>query len=74
MVKTEKSQIYHHVKLLSYKHNINLYQFKRYKKGSKTYWKKILFQLKVEMLERLYAKREVLKKLPWCIELNILKY
>lgn len=74
MVKTEKASIYHDVKLLAYRNNINLYQFKRYKKGSKTYWKKILFKIKVMILENIYIKRDTLKSLPWSLELLIYKY
>ena len=74
MVKTEKAEIYSRVKLLSYRLNINLYNYKRYKKGSKTYWKKILFKLKVEILERMFIKRKLLNVLPWSLELLIYKY
>ena len=74
MVKTEKALIYHNVKLLAYRNNINLYQFKRYKKGSKTYWRKILFKIKVMILENIYIKRDILKSLPWSLELLIYKY
>ncbi len=74
MVKTEKAEIYRRVKLLSYRLNINLYIYKRYKKGSKTYWKNILFKLKVEILERMFIKRNLLNVLPWSLELLIYKY
>jgi hypothetical protein len=74
MVKTEKALIYHNVKLLASRHDIDLYQFKRYKRGSKIYWKKILFKIKVMILERLYVKRYVLGSLPWSIELLIYKF
>lgn len=74
MVKTEKASIYHNVKLLAYRNNINLYQFKRYKKGSKTYWRKVLFNLKKMNIEKLFAKRDILKGLPWSIELLIYKF
>lgn len=74
MVKTEKAEIYNRVKLLAYRNKIDLYKFKRYKKGSKTYWKKILFQIKVDIVEAMYVKRLVLNRLPRCIELMIYKY
>ena len=35
MVKTEKASIYHNVKLLAYRNNINLYQLKDIKRGVK---------------------------------------
>jgi len=74
MVKTEKAEIYHNVKILAHRYHIDLYEFKRYKKGSKTYWKKVLIKLKTKMLELLFLKKKVLYALPHSIELLIYQY
>jgi hypothetical protein len=74
MVVTIKSHLYQHVKLLSHYLYIDMDGLKEYRYGTTTYWRRILFKLKVEMLSQMYMKRLVLRSLPYEIEFMIMTW
>ena len=64
MVRTKKSILYAELKVLMHKMGRDTGHYKRYRKSSTLYWKKQVWVLKCEIVERMLARRLAVQQFP----------
>lgn len=74
MVATDRARVYGLVKIASAQMGVPLSKYKRYRKTSRRYWKRLWFLLQIEIVSRCFARRQALDRLCYYLQMHVLKF